>query len=159
VRLTVRIDVNSRASEVAARGANFAADFALTFAEEAAKVARRNVSPGVGPGPHPHRTPHEDTGELAENIFVESERRGFLASARIYTPLARGAHLEYGWTTRAATHYRYPWCEPAVLEVKHQADQIARTTSRRWLSEDGRAYKGRVNPSAPSTATFFPESA
>ncbi len=158
MRTTVRVEVHSRAKEVVARGEGFAEDFALAFGEEVAKVARRNVSPGKGPGPHnPHRTPHEDTGELAANIFVAPENRGFLKTARIYTPLSYGAHLEYGWATRAGTHYRYPWLSVAVDEVRHQADRIARSSARRWLSDDGTAYGGRANPSAPSTATFFPE--
>ncbi len=159
MRVSVRIDVASHAKEVAARGQGFAEEFARAFAEEAAQVARRNVSPQTGPGPHPHRTPHEDTGELAKNIFVVPENRGFLASCRIYTPLARGAHLEYGWTTRANTHYRYPWLSVSVEEVKHKADAIARSSARRWLSDDGRPYAGRVNPSSPISATFFPETA
>ncbi len=162
MRLNVRVDVHTRAKEVMARGEGFAADFALTFAQEAAEVARRNVSPGRGPGPHPHRPPpefreHIDTGKLRDSIHVTVENRGFLKSARIYSTVAYAAHLEYGWTARSGRHWRYPFLAAAVEEVKHRADTIARSSARRWLSEDGAPYRGRVNPSAPSTATFFPE--
>jgi len=159
MRVTARVEVNLRTREVKARGAGFAQEFANAIAEKVAEFARRNVAPGRGPGPHPHRpqSPHIDTGELMRSIQVKEQPMGFLKTAIIWTDVPYGAHLEYGWTTRSGTHWRYPWCLPAVEEARAYAAVIARSTARRWLSDEGFVQAGRVNLVAPTTATFFPE--
>lgn len=154
MRVTVRVDVNSRAREVAARGEAFAADFARQYAEAAAEIARRNVSPDRGPGPHPHVSLHWDTGRLRDSIQVRTEHRGFIEAAAIYSDVEYGLFLEYGYHTRSGRWIIYPWLYPAVLEVKHEADKIARSSAQRWLSEAGRPYAGRVNITSPVMATL-----
>ncbi len=145
MRVNCKVTVNSRAKEVMQRGEGFAADFARTFAEEAAVVARRNVEPNVGPGVHPHVSEHIDTGNLRDSIRVREERRGFIAAAVVYSDVPYGLYLEMGWHTRSGRFMRLPWLYPAILEVKHQADQIARSSAQRWLSDTGAPYAGRVN--------------
>lgn len=157
MRVTVRVDVHSRAKEVAARGPGFAAEFARAFAEEAAAVARRNVSQGQGPGPHPHVTEHDDTGALRDSIRVRSEHRGFLESAAIYTDLEYGLYLEWGFTSRGGRFFRYPWLAPAVEEVRHKVDAIARSTGRRWFGDVGRPYAGRINMDDVPQVALLPQ--
>jgi len=160
MRVSGRVEVNLRTKEVAAAGKGFAAEFADKLAELAAANAKRNVTPGEGPGPHPHRpqSPHEDTGDLAASVAVAHQSRGFLETALVVTDLAYGAHLEFGWTNPySGNHWRYPWLMPALQEAQEQQASIARSTARRWISEQNAQYRGRVNVKAPLVATWLPE--
>lgn len=157
MRLTARVEINMKTKEIAARGAGFTAEFAETIGERAAKYARRNVAVGEGPGPHPHRTEHEDTGELAASVRTKAVHMGFLETTHVFTDKEEGLYLEAGWTTKAGTHYRYPWMMPAMEEARAEALEIARSTGRRWFSDEGMPQRGRKNFEAPLSATLLPE--
>ena len=153
MRLSVRTEVNLRTREVQAGGAQFAQDLANAMAEKAAEYARHAVSPGVGPGPHPHRTPHEDTGDLMRSITVKEMPMGFLRTAIIYTDVFYARFLEIGAHMGGGpTLYRYPFLFPALERVRGDYEAIARSTGRRWLSEAGRIYAGRIGAEAPMVA-------
>jgi hypothetical protein len=162
MRVTARLEYNLRTREVAARGQGFAREFADQMGARAAELARENVAPGSGPGPHPHRPPpfreHQDTGDLMRSIKAEPESRGFLETTRVGTSLDYGVYLEFGWTNPdSGNHWRYPWLMPALEQARQESADIARSTARRWLSEGPGPYMGRVNLSAPLSATAWPE--
>jgi hypothetical protein len=160
MRVSTRVEVNLRTREIANQVEGFAQAFAHELAVKAAEYAAENVAPGVGPGPHPHRPgwPHVDTGALAASVQVVDNPRGFLKTAIVFTDLEYGAHLEFGWTNPVSgRHWRYPWLSTALDRAAQDAAEVARSTSRRWLSEEGRMYRGRVNLTAPQSATWLPE--
>ena len=149
-----------RTKEIAQRGEGFCREFADQMGELTAELAKRNVMPGVGPGPHPHRpgSEHEDTGDLAGSVYTRALAMGFMQTTLVYTDLEYGAHLEFGWTNPfSGNHWRYPWLMPALEEARQQAMEIAKTTGRRWLSDEGGVYTGRVNINAPLSSTAWPE--
>jgi len=159
MRLNARVEVNNRCREVRIMGNSFAQDVANVLGATAMDLAKLNVAPGSGPGPHPHRpqSTHIDTGALRDSLHVESQARGFLKTAILYTDLEYGAYLEMGWTTKGGTHYRYPWLMPAVEEARLETEAIARSSARKYLAEIGSMYRGRVNLTPPTSATFFSE--
>lgn len=160
MRVSVRFEVNLRTKEIVERGEGFCREFTDQMGELTAELARRNVKPAKGPGPHPHRpgSHHSDSGALADSVKTQALAMGFLRTALVYTDLEYGAHLEFGWTNPyTGRHWRYPWMMPALEEARQQAADIARTTGRRWLSNEGRVYTGRVNINAPLSATAWPE--
>lgn len=159
MRLTVRAEVNMKTKEIKARATGFNREFAETIGTRAAELAREAVSPGAGPGPHPHRpdSPHEDTGDLAASVQMKLVHMGFLETAHIFTDLEYGLYLEAGWTTKAGTHWRYPWLMPSLEMARDEAETIARSTARRWFSEEGAPQRGRVDFEAPLSATLEPE--
>lgn len=165
MRMTARVEVNMRTREVKAAGAGFAAEFADQMGELAAQYARENVTPGSGPGPHPHRPPpfpeHEDTGDLRDSITVQHVRMGFLETAQVFTDLPYGVYLELGWHSPSGRLWRYPWLMPAFMKAQDERAGIARSTARRWFSEEGRMFKGRALSApfigAPISATAWPE--
>lgn len=154
MRLTARVEVNLNLKAVKAAGQGFGREFADKLGKRTAELAAENVAPGEGPGPHPHISEHEDSGDLRRSLKVEPESRGFLETTRVYTILPYGAHLEYGFHTRSGRLVRYPWLMPAMMQAAQEAGDIARSTARRWLSDEGAPYKGRVNLEAPLSATL-----
>lgn len=160
MRISARVEVNMRTREVAAMGAGFAQELADELARQTAIRARRNVEPGEGPGPHPHRpgSEHIDTGDLRDSIQIRSESRGFLKTGVVFTDLEYGLYLEMGWTNPySGNHWRYPWLMPAMMEARENWADVARSTGRRWFSETGRPYVGRMGISSPLSATWLPE--
>ena len=139
MKLVSRMEINTRTTEVAARGDAFAQALALVMAHEGAREARVNVTPGRGPGPHPHKpgSNHIDTGELMRSIEVEPEDRGFLKTALIFTEVEHGTYLEIGWTNPySGRFWRYPWLWPAVQVVQQNAPGQARSTAREFFFND-----------------------
>jgi len=162
MRLSVRLEVNLRTREVAAAGQGFAREFADQLGARTAELARANVAPGSGPGPHPHRPvppfrEHTDTGELMRSIQVKAVSMGFLETTQVFTDLDWGLYLEAGWHSASGRFWRYPWLSVAMMRAQEDAAGIARSTSRRWFSDEGRMFKGRVNFSAPLSGTAWPE--
>jgi hypothetical protein len=166
MRLTARVEVNLRTKEVAQRGQGFAAEFADQIGALTAKYARENVAPGSGPGPHPHRPvppywKHIDTGDLMRSVKTQHVRMGFLETCQVYTEIKYGVYLELGWTSQAGNHWRYPWLMPAMMQAQNETAAIARSTARRWFSEEGRMYAGRGLSipyiGAPISGTAWPE--
>lgn len=160
MRVTARFEVNMRTKEIAERGAGFCREFADEMGALTAELARRNVTPGMGPGPHPHKpgSEHEDSGDLAASVQTRALVMGFLQTTLVYTDLEYGAHLEFGWTNPdSGQHHRYAWLMPSLEEARQQAAEIARSTGRRWLSDERGVYKGRVNVQAPLSSTAWPE--
>lgn len=153
---TATLRVNNRTKIVQKEGNKFAREFARILGDETAKLAQANVAPGRGPGPHPHRpqSPHEDTGDLMESIKVREAQRGFMFEAFVTTDIDYGLYLEMGWTTKAGTHYRYPWLYPAAVEATRQWEPIARSTSARSFTDDSGA-SGAID--TPLSATWLPE--
>lgn len=160
MRVTARVEVNMRTKEIVQRGEGFCRDFADQLGELTAQIAKRNVEQGSGPGPHPHRpqSPHEDTGDLASSVQTRALAMGFMQTTLVFTDLEYGAHLEFGWTNPfSGNHWRYPWLMPAAEQARQEAMEIARSTARRWLSDEGGTYAGRVNVQAPLSGTAWPE--
>jgi hypothetical protein len=162
MRLSARIEVNMNTAAVKAAGQGFAREFADTLGKRAAELARENVRPGSGPGPHPHRPvppfrQHTDTGELLRSIQLKAVSMGFLETTQVYTDLDWGLYLEAGWHSASGRFWRYPWLLPAMMQAQQEAAGIAQSTSRRWFSDTGAPYKGRVNFSAPLSGTAWPE--
>ena len=156
MRLVSRVEINTQAREVKAQGKKFAKDFALQVGEVAQNLAKRNVAPGQGPGPHPHRpgSRHVDTGNLMNSITVTPQSRGFLEASLVGTDVDYGVYLEYGWTSKAGNHWRYPWLYPAVMEARASALSVARSTSRRWFHDD---IGSRIDAVAPISSTWQAE--
>lgn len=153
MQLRGRIEVNTTAAEVAARGDVFANVLAQIMARDALQLARENVAPGKGPGPHPHKpeSHHTDTGNLMRSLDVEPEERGFLKTCSVGTDVDYGVYLELGWTNpNTGNFWRYPWLWPAVQQVQADAEETARTTAREFFGGDvvtvarsgGRGYRG-----------------
>ena len=71
-----------------------------------------------------------------ESIKVREARRGFMFEAFVTTDIDYGLYLEMGWTTKAGTHYRYPWLYLAAVEATRQWEPIARSTSARSFTDD-----------------------
>lgn len=162
MRLTVRVETNIRTRAIAAAGQGFAREFADRLAELTAEHARANVAPGSGPGPHPHRPvppfwAHVDTGDLMRSVKVEPESRGFLETTRVFSTLPYAVFLEVGWHSRSGLLWRYPWLYPALMQAQQETADIARSTGRRWFSDEGAPYRGRVNFASPVSATAWPE--
>lgn len=155
MRLSVRVETNVNTQRVKAMGDGFAREFAEVLGAETARLAKANVKPGSGPGKHPHSDPHRiDSGALMDSIQAVFEDRGFLKSVRVFTDLPYGLYLEVGVHTKSGTFFRYPWLGPAALQAQHNWQSVAQSTARRWFSETGRAYKGRVNVNDPMLATL-----
>ena len=161
MRLTARIEVNLNTKAVKAAGQGFGREFADTLGERTAELARANVAPGSGPGPHPHRPPpfrqHTDTGELMRSIKIKAVSMGFLETCHVYTDSEYGLYLEAGWHAASGRLWRYPWLSVAMMRAQEDAAGIAQSTGRRWFSNEGRPYQGRVNFTAPLSGTAWPE--
>ena len=138
MQTTATLRVSSRTKTVQKQGDQFAKEFATILGDETAKLAKANVAPGRGPGPHPHRpgSDHEDTGDLMDSIKAVFQQRGYRFESAVSTDIDYGLYLEMGWTTKAGTHYRYPWLYPAAVEATRQWEPIARSTSARSFTDD-----------------------
>ena len=135
MKTTSAFRIKSNGKLVKQEGRQFASDFVNILGEEAVKQAQANVAPGRGPGPHPHRpgSRHIDTGNLMRSISYEVVEAGQITRSDVSTDVDYGLYLEMGWTTKAGTHYRYPWLYPAVSQVSQAWASIGRSSTDRWF--------------------------
>lgn len=166
MRLTARVEVNMRTREIAEHGRNFAIDFADQMGALTVQYAKESVQPGVGPGPHPHRPSppfpeHVDTGQLMDSIMMKHVHMGFLETAQVFSDVDYAIYLELGWHSKAGNLWRYPFLLPAMMKAQNESANIARSTARRWFSEEGSTFKSRALSvpfvGAPISATAWPE--
>lgn len=167
IKVTVELTSTDIAPRAFRGSDSLAARISRNTAERGLKYARENVAPGKGPGPHPHRigSDHVDTGALRDSLKVvegwggdllfEGLPTGLSWVTAVSTDLDYGLYLEMGWTTKAGTHYRYPWLFPAMTLAQRDFAHLARTTAMRWVEQYQRGYARIGN--APVSATWLPE--
>ena len=165
MRLTTKIQINSRLKELADRGPAAAQALAVRVANKALKYAQDNVSEGVGPGPHPHRIvspytgneigwEHEDAGNLRRSLKITKIQRGAIAEAGVFTDDPVGMWLELGFVQRqSGRFYRYPWLYPAFEQAQSEFDSAARAILNEYLSGTGTmsSDKATVRPEVQSS--------
>jgi hypothetical protein len=165
MRLTSKIQVNSKLKELADRGPKAAQALAVRVANRGLKYAQENVSEGVGPGPHPHRLvspytgaeinwDHEDTNDLKRSLKVTKIQRGAIGEAGVFTDSPVGMWLELGFIQhQSGRYYRYPWLYPAFEQAQADFADAARAILSEYLSGEGTMSEDRatVRPEVQSS--------